>query len=268
LLLGVVGVGRIGSAVAARAEALGVEVVCNDPPRAVVDSTTVWHHLDSLLQRADILTLHTPLLRGGDHPTYHLLDAAVLERFQGRVVINAARGAVVDSVALLAWLDSDDSHLAVLDCWEGEPNISRTLLAHPQLVIATPHIAGHSLDGKAANTQYVYDAFCRHLGVDGDWSAEQQLVAPEARIWSPSDGDIWHQVAAMIKVLYPLQDDVAACRSLLSLTDSAEFAAGFTSYRRHYPVRRSWHLSPFTVAPYDAALASLARRAGLLIESS
>ncbi|MDX8414163.1 MAG: 4-phosphoerythronate dehydrogenase [Mariprofundales bacterium] len=265
-VLGVVGVGRIGSRVAARAEALGMSVMRNDPPLAAQDSPTDWQPLDALLQQADILTLHTPLLRDGANRTLHLLDEAAFNRFQGRVVINAARGAVVDHRALLAWLAGDDRRLAVLDCWEGEPHISRELLAHPQLIIATPHIAGHSLDGKAANTQYVYDALCAFLGVDGDWHMDHDLTDPEVLLWSADDGaDVWQQVARMIHALYPLVDDVAACRALLDHAEDARFAAGFIHYRRHYPVRRSWQRSPFAVAPSETALAALAHRAGVVL---
>ncbi len=262
--LGVIGVGRIGGRVAERAAALGMRVLRNDPPLWQRDPDGAWHPLETLLREADLLTIHTPLLRDGAHPTYHLLDAAALRRFRGWVVINAARGAVVDNRALLAWLDGDSRRLAVLDCWEGEPRIDRDLLAHPGVVVATPHIAGHSLDGKAANTQFVYDALCRFLQVQGEWHMNRILTDPAPQPWPVQAGSPWRQVAAMARARYPIDDDVSACRALLALPDE-RFAAAFTHYRRHYPVRRSWARSPFLLEPYDAELAELATRAGLAI---
>jgi len=229
-----------------------------------------WYALEHLLQHADLLTLHTPLVRDGSHSTLNLIDAATLARFRGRVVINAARGDVVDNRALLCWLQGDSSRLAVLDCWQGEPLIDHELLAHPRLVIATPHIAGHSLDGKAANTRVVYEALCRFLALDGGWRMEAELPAVAPRSWRIDDSDCWQQVAAMIFALYPLARDVSACRALLQQPDDHAFAAAFTHYRRHYPVRRGWQQSPFMLQPCSQGRAqeeviSLAERAGLLL---
>ena len=165
----------------------------------------------------------------------------------------------------MEWLHADDGRLAVLDCWEGEPRIARDLLAHPGVVIATPHIAGHSLDGKAANTQFVYDALCRFLQVKGAWHMDRILTERAPQPWPVQQQSPWRQTAAMIRTLYPIDDDVAACRALLVPPDDEHVAAAFTRYRRHYPVRRSWARSPFRLDPYDAALADLARRAGLSI---
>ncbi len=262
--LGVVGVGRIGSAVAARASALGMEVLANDPPRQQRgDDAFDWQPLERLLEQADILTLHTPLLRDGAHATRHLLDAAALERFRGRVVINAARGAVVDNGALLRWLEGDDTRLALLDCWEGEPNIDRGLLVHSRVVVATPHIAGHSLDGKAANTQFVYDALCRFLGVERTWRMEDDLPEATSHTWPEALDPPHAQVAAMIETLYPLSRDVADCRGLLRHDDVEAFAAAFTRLRRGYPVRRSWSRHRMRLTRPQPELAALATAAGL-----
>ncbi|MDX8408883.1 MAG: 4-phosphoerythronate dehydrogenase [Mariprofundales bacterium] len=268
-ILGVVGVGRIGSAVAVRAQALGMTLLCNDPPLAAEgDNAYDWCSLNDLLEQADILTLHTPLVRTGNHPSFHLLDREALARFQGRVIINAARGAVLDNQAVLAWLSASAAHRLVLDCWEHEPCIDRALLVHPQVVIATPHIAGHSLDGKAANTQAVYDALCDYLAVDGGWRAANELPPAVTVDW-PLDVRLnaWDQVAAMIHHLYPLENDVSACRNLIKYDDDSSFAAAFKGYRRHYPVRRSWQQTVFRLPPLEPEVAELADRAGLVVAS-
>ncbi|MDQ6950835.1 MAG: NAD(P)-dependent oxidoreductase [Mariprofundales bacterium] len=272
LTIGVVGVGRIGSKVARLSQRIGMGLLCNDPPRAAQgDAEFAWQPLDRLLAESDILTLHTPLLHDGAQATLHLLNAENLAHFHGRVVINAGRGAVVDNAALLQWLNGAPDRLAVLDCWEHEPQIDRALLAHPQVVVATPHIAGHSLDGKAANTQAVYDALCRFLGVDGAWNMNDELpVVPSLR-WPLLAADAvmgknrWAEVTAMITQLYPLANDTEACRELLKNAHSEDYAAAFKKMRRHYPVRRGWDRTQFQLQPYDAEVADLARRVGLKI---
>lgn len=159
--LGIIGAGRIGGALADICRKMDIDTLLNDPPRARCEGDGGFSELDELLDTADILSLHTPLISKGEDKTHHLLDAERLDRFKGRGIINAGRGACLDNTALLNWLDGDQERFAVLDCWENEPAISADLLAHPRLIIATPHIAGHSLDGKAANTLFAYRALCQ-----------------------------------------------------------------------------------------------------------
>lgn len=236
--LGIIGVGRIGGMLATVCETMGMSLLLNDPPRARVEGEAFFASIDQLLQEADLLTLHTPLVREGDESTCHLIDAQLLSRFRGRGIINAARGGCVDNEALADWLDNDSERFALLDCWEREPHISKRLLIHPQVVIATPHIAGHSLDGKAANTQYVYDALCQYLGVEQRWRMEEVLPAADP-LMLPCCGDAWSDMHAIALSLYPIKRDVVEMRSWASLSEE-DSAGAFAAYRRHYPVRRSW----------------------------
>lgn len=236
--LGIIGVGRIGGALATVSEAMGVSPLLNDPPRARVEGEASFASIDDLLQEADVITLHTPLIREGVDQTYHLIDAAFLSRFRGRGIINAARGGCIDNEALADWLDGDSGRYALLDCWEGEPHISKRLLIHPQVVIATPHVAGHSLDGKAANTQYIYDALCQHLGIEPFWRMEEMLPATDP-LKLPCHGDTWSDIHAIASTLYPIMRDVVEMRSWASLSEEKS-AKAFAAYRRHYPERRSW----------------------------
>ena len=154
--LGVIGVGNVGSRVVRYAQALGMRVLENDPPR---------HHaehipLDQLLRESDLVTTHVPL----DATTRHLLHYDNLQRF---ILLNTARGPVVDNRALLKALDGDHLPAAVLDVWENEPNLSPELLDVVDL--GTPHIAGYSFDGKVAGTRMIYEAACRHFDVAPTW---------------------------------------------------------------------------------------------------
>ncbi|MDQ7005055.1 MAG: 4-phosphoerythronate dehydrogenase [Ghiorsea sp.] len=223
--LGIIGVGRIGSLLNQACAQLGLKTLLNDPPRGLETS------LDDLLKSTDILTLHTPLEKDGNHPTYHLMGVDEFAKFQGKGIINAGRGACVDNQALLDWLNQDKEHFAVLDCWENEPNINLELLKHPQTIIATPHIAGHSLDGKAANTYFVYKDLCAFLQVSPTWDMNAALPDIEQGLEQGLS-----QSALALK-MYPIQNDTLAMKEAAS---SDDFKAWFSSYRKNYPVRRSW----------------------------
>ena len=260
--LGVIGVGRIGGRIADMAERLGIAVLRNDPPRAR-RGDGAFAPLAALLDTCDLLTLHTPLTQEPPDATRHLLDARTLAAFRGRGIVNTARGAVIDNAALTDWLDADPAHFAVLDCWEHEPGISRRLLAHPGVAIATPHIAGHSLDGKAANTRFVYEALCAFLGCPPDWETAAQLPPPvPAGHAVHCSGDVWTDLYRAAAALYPIDRDDAALRSALA-GDDAGLAAAFRKQRRHYAVRRAWDVQGIRFSGADAALLDLARAIGL-----
>ncbi|MBE0677720.1 MAG: 4-phosphoerythronate dehydrogenase, partial [Bacteroidales bacterium] len=151
LTLGVVGVGNVGSKVVRAAKAIGMKVMQNDPPRQRREGGKEFLHIDKLLAESDILTLHVPLTLEGEDMTRHLINSASLTRLKRNcILINTSRGEVVDNTALRVTLEEKKLLGAVLDVWEGEPETDRRLV---ELVdVATPHIAGYSVDGKANAT--------------------------------------------------------------------------------------------------------------------
>ena len=169
--LGVVGVGHVGSRVVAKAEALGLGVVPNDPPLARLGRRHDLAPLRDALA-CDVVTLHVPLTRVGGDATYHLLNHDRLVQMKpGAVLINTARGDVVDADALFAAVESGRLAPPVLDVWPGEPNVSRDFLSAAAL--ATPHVAGHSWQGKRRGTEAVYGALCGFFGVPPTWKAPE-----------------------------------------------------------------------------------------------
>lgn len=174
--LGIVGVGNIGSKVVKVGEALGMTVLQNDPPLARQTGDARFLPLDELMD-ADILTLHVPLSRIGVDATYHCFDAARIGAMkEGAILINASRGAVVETQAVKDALVRKHLAAAVLDVWEKEPAIDATLLPH--VAIGTAHVAGYSLDGKVNAVKMVYYALCAHLGVQPIWAGWDKLPAP------------------------------------------------------------------------------------------
>lgn len=215
LTLGVVGVGHIGSIVARWARQLGFNVLLNDPPRQSSDDTgdEIFYPLTELQRHCDILTFHTPLTRSGRWPTWHLCDHAFLEKANAHLIINAARGPIVDNHRLLAC-----GRDYALDCWENEPHISARLLENA--LVATPHIAGYSLEGKQRGTAMMLSALNEHYG----WHI------PVPAISAPVTGAADVTLAG-IAASYDIMADSARLKSA---------PGDFESLRNHYPLRHEY----------------------------
>lgn len=163
--IGIVGVGHVGSIVARYAEAWGMRVLLNDPPRAAVEGDGAFVPLETIKKEADIVTLHVPLTREGQYATYHLADADFFGRLRRKPwFVNSCRGAVMDTAALIQAKRAGQVGELVIDCWENEPAISPELLE--LTTIATPHIAGFSADGKANGTRACLRAISEFFNVE------------------------------------------------------------------------------------------------------
>ena len=178
LTIGVVGVGNVGRRVVRYAEALGSRVLQNDPPRQRAEESKIFLPLDDLMQ-ADIISLHTPLTTNGVDATFHLFDEKRLAQMKsGSLLINTARGGVVETTALLNVL-KNGRLIAILDVWENEPEIGRDLLQ--QVEIGTPHIAGYSYDGKINGTRQIYEALCEFGNRQPTWLVDKTKLPPPAK---------------------------------------------------------------------------------------
>jgi D-3-phosphoglycerate dehydrogenase len=145
--LGIVGLGRIGREVAARARAFGMEVTAFDPfvAPAVAESLHVrLAPFDEILEGSDFITLHTTLTR----ETRHLLGREAFARIKPGVrIVNAARGELIDDEALLAALESGRVAGAALDVHTQEPPVDWRLAKHPR-VVATPHLGASTQEAQ------------------------------------------------------------------------------------------------------------------------
>ncbi len=165
--LAVVGKGHIGTIVADWGRRLGARVIVCDPPRARMGyADEEYIPLEDALRQADAVTLHTPLTKDGPDATMHLISSRELDMMKpGALLINAARGPVVDNEAWKAWAEAGKGK-AVVDVWENEPDIDRGLLR--EAVVTTPHIAGYSREGKERATRMALEAVERKFGVTLD----------------------------------------------------------------------------------------------------
>lgn len=150
--IGIVGVGHVGKELEKLCTVYGLHVLRNDPPRAEAEGNEGFVSLDTIAEEADIITFHTPLTKEGRFMTHHLANKEFFNKTHKKPwFVNASRGAVHDTPALLDALKSGKIGEVIIDCWENEPTIDRELL--DRVAIATPHIAGFSADGKANGTR-------------------------------------------------------------------------------------------------------------------
>lgn len=229
---GVVGAGQVGGRLVQVLRGLGWQVRVCDPPRQAREGGD-FVSLERIIDECDVISLHTPL----DASTRHLFDAARLAALgPGSWLINASRGAVVDNAALRALLPERGDLKAVLDVWEGEPQADVELAALCQL--ATPHIAGYSLDGKLRGTAQIYQACCRVLGVPERVRLDDLLPAPWlSEVTLDASADPAWALTTLCRAVYdPRRDDADFRRSLVGDVDSRR--AAFDHLRKHYPMRR------------------------------
>ncbi len=233
---GIVGAGEVGGRLVKVLKGLGWNVLVCDPPRQIAEGGD-YVSLAQIIEQCDVISLHTPLTKSGNGSTWHLFDRQRLEQLKpGTWLINASRGPVVDNAALREVLLEREDLQAVLDVWEGEPEVDVDLA--DLCVLATPHIAGYSLEGRQRGTAQIYQAFCAYLGQEPSihlsellpalWLAEVHLNASTDPAWA---------LATLCRSVYdPRRDDADFRRSLVGTVQEQRKA--FDLLRKHYPERR------------------------------
>lgn len=163
--IGIIGVGNVGTKVAKACRILGMKVLLNDPPRQNARDNEDFVPLETIKKEADIITFHTPLTKEGTYKTYHLADQDFFSSLDKKpVIINSARGGIVDTDAIKEAIRTSKISGAVTDCWENEPTID---IEYMNIVdIATPHIAGYSADGKANATRMSLESIAKFYNMD------------------------------------------------------------------------------------------------------
>ena len=231
---GVVGAGQVGDRLVKVLRGMGWQVLVCDPPRQQREGGD-YVDLATLVKRCDVISLHAPLTKLGEHPTHHLIAVEQLQSLSaGSWLINASRGAVVDNQALKQFLAQRPDVRAVLDVWEGEPQVDIELAQRCD--IATAHIAGYSLDGKIRGTAQIYQAFCRHFTIP----AKSVIEFPEQTLLSmhlAAHTPLAEAMRVVCRAVYdPRSDDAAFRLSLVGDADQRRLA--FDQVRKNYPVRR------------------------------
>lgn len=230
MTLAIVGAGNTGRAVASHASALGMRVFYCDPPRARAEGASSFVSLEEALQ-ADVVSFHVPLTREGTDATWHLLNAARIAALRAnQFLINASRGEVWDNQALLERQRGAAPLSLVMDVWEHEPDILTELVPHTE--IATPHIAGYSLEGKARGTWMLYEALCARLGRSPRRELASLLPAPDVLALTLGQPPSQALIGRLVHLVYDVRRDDARFRREL------EQPGSFDRQRKCYPERR------------------------------
>jgi erythronate-4-phosphate dehydrogenase len=231
-VLGIVGVGNVGSKVQNLAKILGMKVILNDPPRARKERKKIFVSLDQVLKESDIITLHVPLNMDGKDKTFHLFDTGIFDKVKnGAWLINSSRGEVVETEALKNAISEEKLAGTVIDVWEKEPEIDIPLM-HAAF-LATPHIAGYSIDGKANGTSLIIRELCRFFNVPlADWFPEAITAPSEPVLSIDCNGKSREEIIrkAVFHSYNIVEDDIR-----LRFDPSH-----FEKERENYPVRREF----------------------------
>lgn len=231
-VLGVVGVGNVGNKVVQIAEMLGMQVYLCDPPRVRHEGACGFISMDGILRECDIITFHVPLNPDGPDKTRHMIDEDLIRRMKpGTFVINTSRGEVADSAALKNALKKKKLAGVVLDVWENEPLIDLDLLS--ESVLATPHIAGYSADGKARGTSMIIRELSRFFDLGLESWEPLAIEEPKNKLITVDclDRDDDVILSEVFRATYPIEDDDKRLR--LSPSE-------FEKQRGNYPVRREY----------------------------
>lgn len=238
--IGVVGCGNVGSRVVKKCEALGMRVLRNDPPLAATSADPDFHSLETVLAAADIVTLHLPLVKETPWPTDHLADYRFFEQLKpGTIFINAARGSVCDYDALLSARQAGAVSHMVLDVWSPEPAFRTDVLKMADL--ASPHIAGHSYEGKLNGTIDCYNELCNFFEIPKTWDIAASLPTPEIPTLEidctgREDEDVLHDI---VKRIYDIETDDRLIRDA-AIHNEVDRARNFDALRKHYRTRREF----------------------------
>ena len=236
--VGIIGCGNVGSTLLRLLEIMGAECLVNDPPLRDSTGDTQRYRDLAELQSADIISLHVPLQDNGPYPTRGLVDEAFLAKLRSDVVlINTSRGAVVHGPALARFLDACPGARAVLDVWEGEPDVDTELLR--RVIIGTAHIAGYSLEGKIRATRMVYGQVCTHLEVEASASDDPEFEDLHGRMEFASVEDMNETLRFAVLAGYDVRGDSAALRRVLEM-DAAQRGPYFDDLRRSAGLRREF----------------------------
>lgn len=257
--VGIIGAGQVGSYLQKCLQGIGIKVLINDPPKQAQGEKRSFTPLNELLSQADIITLHTPITRDGEYPTHHLVDEKVLKTLRGdQILINAARGPIVDNQALKARLAKNDGFTAALDVFEFEPEVDMELL--PLLAFATPHVAGYGLEGKARGTTMIFNHYCEFL--DKDLFAHASELLPTAPVPRVELDRNWDEATLhnITQLVYDVRRDDALFRREISKPGA------FDLMRKNYWDRREY--SAVTIVGDHTCRLSPLEKLGFQIEVS
>ncbi|MEE2982202.1 MAG: 4-phosphoerythronate dehydrogenase [Pseudomonadota bacterium] len=239
LAVGIIGYGNVGRCLATLLDRLGIDFAISDPPLAEVSSAIHSVSLKEIMDR-DVVSLHVPLTNTGKHRTVDLIDANAINRLRHEaLLINVARGGVVNEGALCRRLETGAPLYAAVDCWSNEPAIDAALLRSSW--VATPHIAGHSVEARLKATRMLHTGLNVFCGANEVFPSGLEGPANGRKTPLSAVGGI----AELLSKVHPLAGQSERLRRMLALP-AARRGAHFDDIRARFGLRREF--SSFIVA--------------------
>ncbi|MBU2509917.1 4-phosphoerythronate dehydrogenase [bacterium] len=231
--LGIIGAGHAGSALERKAGLLGLKCLLNDPPLFEQTKLNKYLPIQEVIRRSDIISLHVPLIKTGHHPTHYLINESTIELFKkGTILINTSRGGVVQESAICK--NRSQIGPIITDVWENEPAISTTTLGFSD--IATPHVAGYSLEGKIKATEMAYENVCHFFKLKPTWESPRKQADNKTRIRITGTG-FKTALTQLMEKTYDIFYDDEALRKISCHKTPQEY---FSSLRNHYAFRHEF----------------------------
>jgi erythronate-4-phosphate dehydrogenase len=236
--IGIIGAGNVGTAISNRLDVMGIPYCLYDPPlQKAGDSRELVD--EKALADCEFITAHVPLTTSSESqwPTESMINSEFFKSMKKmRYFINTARGNIIEPQALKTWLNSSTDNQCIIDVWRDEPNIDCELLE--KCFLATPHIAGHSREGKTRGTLMLYHAFCKHFDIEDTLEDDSFLKRdlPKDFIKLEKGLSFLQALSSAIWQVYDVRDDDKALRAGLS----KDIIKHFDILRKGYKIRREF----------------------------
>ncbi|MBU3004058.1 4-phosphoerythronate dehydrogenase [Paraglaciecola arctica] len=231
--VGIIGAGHVGTALSERLSVLGIKYKLCDPPLDDAGDPRDFVPMDDIMQ-CDVITLHVPWIKAGKYQTQGMFDKPrLMQLSEQQLLINACRGEVLDNQAALELFEQGKKLNLVLDVWDNEPDIQLQLI--PYITLATAHIAGHTIEGKARGTEMLYVALSELLGKQAHKTLSDYLPKPNVGPFEVDAEQSFVKVASqLILNVYDIaKDDQVFKKQALGPEQ-------FRYIRKHYPIRREF----------------------------
>jgi len=234
----IIGAGNVGTAVAKRLDILSIPFGLFDPPLAQQGDKRKMLSEKELL-KCEIVSLHVPLTNSDESqwPTEGMVDKQFFNKMKHmKYLINSSRGHVIDGPSLKNWLHANNQNQAIIDVWENEPYIDRELVE--KCFLSTPHIAGHTSEGKTRGTLTIFHAFCKHFGYEDSINDDTYLRVklPKDIIHLQRNQNFMQALSSAIWSVYNIRHDDKALRGGLT----KDITKHFDRLRKGYKERREF----------------------------
>ncbi len=227
---GIIGYGNIGKKVKIYLDSIGIKTLINDPPLEDLNNKhNLFYSLDDIIKYSNIITIHTPMIKEGIYKTLNLIDAEKLYKIKkGSLLINAARGGIVDETTLLNQKNKIDF---IIDVWKNEPDYNIELAKNA--LLATPHIAGHSYEGKLKATLIIVNTLNKLYKLNLDTS----IISKELKGFPSLKAKEFNNIENIFQILQDKRQLNKDQEYLLSIAKESNKEQLFSMFRNKYPKR-------------------------------